>query len=92
VYLKSDILTDYGMIADFKQLKEAIHGKLDHQYINDIVPFNPTAENMAKWICDTVNKTIDEGTCYKVSVRESEGNFATYTNDAWCSRKYGEDL
>ena len=40
-----------------------------------LLPFNPTAENIAKWICDQIPE------CYKVSVQESEGNTATYTTD-----------
>ena len=79
VHCKSDKLTEYGMIVDFKQVKEAIHGKLDHSNINDIVkPLNPTAENMAKWICDKVTDICEVGYCYKVEVQESEGNIAVY--------------
>ena len=73
VYCRSDELNQNGMIIDFKHIKQAISDKLDHKYINDIVDFNPTAENMAKWICDQIGDK-----CYKVSVQESEGNIATY--------------
>ena len=67
------------MIVDFKKVKEAIHDVLDHSYINDVVaPLNPTAENMAKWICDRVTEVCETGYCYKVSVQESEGNTAVY--------------
>lgn len=78
VYCESTKLTDYGMIVDFKKVKEAIHGKLDHAFINEVIPSNPTAENMAKWICDEVDKICEVGYCYKVDVQESEGNVATY--------------
>lgn len=79
VHCKASKLTDYGMIVDFKKVKEAIHGVLDHSYINDVVaPMNPTAENMAKWICDKVTEVCETGYCYKVSVQESEGNVAVY--------------
>lgn len=82
VHCKAEQLTEYGMIVDFKKVKETIHGRLDHQYINDIVaPLNPTAENMAKWICDEVNKVCETGKCYKVEVQESEGNIAVYEED-----------
>ena len=50
VYCKAKTLDENGMIIDFKHIKNMISDKLDHQYINDIVDFNPTAENMAKWI------------------------------------------
>ena len=83
VFCKSEILTDYGMIVDFKKVKETIHGRLDHSNINEVVaPLNPTAENMAKWICDEVTKVCEVGYCYKVTVQESEGNIATYEVDA----------
>jgi 6-pyruvoyltetrahydropterin/6-carboxytetrahydropterin synthase len=79
VYCKAEKLTEYGMIVDFKEVKNEIHGVLDHGYINDIVaPLNPTAENMAKWICDKVTDICEVGYCYKVSVQESEGNIAIY--------------
>lgn len=75
VYCKSKELNENGMVIDFKHIKNKIHDKLDHQYINDIVDFNPTAENMAKWICEQIPN------CYKVSVQESEGNIAIYERD-----------
>ena len=80
VYCKADHLTDYGMIVDFAKVKKEIHGVLDHQYLNRVLPreMNPTAENMAKWICDRVTDICEVGYCYKVSVQESEGNVAIY--------------
>ena len=82
VYCKAEALTDYGMIVDFKKIKESIHGYLDHGYINELIPdLNPTAENMAKWICDKVNEVCETGSCYKVSVQESEGNIAVYEKE-----------
>lgn len=73
VYCKSEELNEDGMVIDFKHIKNKITDKLDHQYINEIVDFNPTAENMAKWICEQIGEK-----CYKVSVQESEGNIAIY--------------
>ena len=63
------------MVCDFKHIKEAIHGKLDHQNLNEVLPFNPTAENIAKWIVDEIPE------CYKAEVQESDGNVATYIDD-----------
>ena len=65
-------LNENGMIIDFKHIKNMIADRLDHQYINDVIPFNPTAENMAKWICDQIPQ------CVEVTVQESEGNIARY--------------
>ena len=73
VYCKSDTLDENGMIIDFKHIKTKIMDQLDHKYLNEVVDFNPTAENMAKWICEQIGDK-----CYKVSVQESEGNIAIY--------------
>lgn len=73
VFLKSEDLNENGMVMDFSHVKKEIHGVLDHQYINEVISLNPTAENMAKWICDKLGEK-----CYKVSVQESEGNIAIY--------------
>lgn len=79
VHCKSDKLTNYGMIIDFTKIKKEVHDILDHKYINEVLPeLNPTAENMAKWICDKVTSICETGYCYKVEVQESEGNIATY--------------
>lgn len=76
VYLKSKDLDENGMVCDFTLLKKKIHDKLDHQYLNEIVSFNPTAENIAKWIADEIGDK-----CYKVAVQESEGNIAVYESE-----------
>ena len=73
VYCKTEELDSNGMVIDFKHIKEKIDNKLDHQYLNEVVNFNPTAENMARWICEEIGDK-----CYKVSVQESEGNIAIY--------------
>lgn len=75
VYCKSKELNANGMVCDFSKIKNNIHGKLDHKNLNDVLPFNPTAENIAKWICDQIPE------CYKVTIQESEGNTATYIKD-----------
>lgn len=72
VTCQAEALDRNGMVVDFKKIKEMVHSKMDHQNLNDVFDFNPTAENIAKWICDTVPH------CVKVTVQESEGNVATY--------------
>ena len=73
VTCQSETLNEDGMVLDFVKIKEIV-GKLDHANINEILGngINPTAENIAKWICDRVPL------CVKVSVQESEGNTAIY--------------
>lgn len=75
VYCKAKKLNADGMIADFKHIKEKIHGYLDHGYLNELLPFNPTAENIARWVVEQIPE------CYKASVQESEGNIAIYERD-----------
>ncbi len=72
IYCKSKELNKNGMVVDFTEIKEKIHKTLDHQNLNEILSFNPTAENLAKW---TVNQIQ---TAYKCEVQESEGNTAIY--------------
>ena len=50
-------------------------GQLDHKNLNEVIPFNPTAENIARWVCEQIP------TCFKVEVQESEGNIAIYEKD-----------
>jgi len=73
VYMRSKELNASGMIMDFTEIKQKITAKLDHQVLNDVLPFNPTAENLAKYICDTLSPY-----CYKADVTESENNTASY--------------
>lgn len=83
VYCKAEMLTEYGMVMDFTLVKRHIHDKLDHKFINEVLPeMNPTAENMARWILEEVNEYCPKtARCYKVEVQESEGNIATYEVD-----------
>lgn len=75
IYCKSEQLNKDGMVVDFTHIKEQVQNKLDHTNLNEVFDFNPTAENIAKWICDNIEH------CYKVEVQESEGNIATYEKD-----------
>ncbi len=79
-------LDENGMVVDFEEIKRVVM-QLDHANINHIFerPYknnpapnretNPTAENIARWICERVPN------CVKVEVRESEGNIAVYERD-----------
>lgn len=75
VHCKSRILNADGMVTDFTKIKRDISGALDHKNLNEVFDFNPTTENIAKWICDHVKNA------YKVEVWESECNKAVYEKD-----------
>jgi 6-pyruvoyltetrahydropterin/6-carboxytetrahydropterin synthase len=72
VFCRSEKLNINGMVEDFGAIKEKIHGFLDHGMLNELVDFNPTAENIAHWITEQIP------TCYKAEVQETEGNIASY--------------
>ena len=77
VFCCSEQLNHNGMVVDFKHITEAVTSRLDHGYANGIISLNPTAENLARWICDQVPH------CYKVMFQESEGNIAVYVKDGF---------
>jgi len=64
VTLEGSALNSIGLLYDFKDLKEAIHcaiRKLDHQFLNDVPPFdvlNPSAENLARYFYDEVGRMV----------------------------------
>ncbi|MDE6368887.1 MAG: 6-carboxytetrahydropterin synthase QueD [Muribaculaceae bacterium] len=75
VHCRAKALNSNGMVTDFTDIKRLVTDRLDHACLNDVLPFNPTAENIARWICDNVDN------CYRVDVQESEGNTASYEKD-----------
>ncbi len=75
VYCKSEDLNVNGMVVDFTQIKDIVKGKLDHQLLNTVLPFNPTAENIARWITEQIPH------CYRTDVQESEGNMVSYERE-----------
>lgn len=75
IYCKARELNQNGMVVDFSTVKSTVKGALDHQNLNEVLPFNPTAENIARWCVEQID------TCYKATVQESEGNIACYEED-----------
>jgi len=74
VYCQSETLDKNGMVVDFTHIERDVHDNLDHKFLNDVLDFNPTAENIAKWIAEQIGPK-----CYKVTVQESEGNVAEWS-------------
>ena len=75
VYCRAVELDRNGMVTDFSVIKEKVKSVLDHKVINDVLPCNPTAENIAFWVYEQIPS------CFKVEVKESEGNTAIYEED-----------
>lgn len=75
VECRSRELNADGMVVDFTEIKRRVMDLLDHKVINDVLPFNPTAENIARWVVDSIEH------CWRCEVQESEGNVAIYEKD-----------
>ena len=75
IYCRAKELNEDGMVTDFSHIKQLVKDRLDHKNLNEVLPFNPTAENIARWVCEQVPH------CFKVEVQESEGNTAIYEKD-----------
>lgn len=75
VECRSRELNNNGMVTDFSIIKKIVSERLDHTLLNDSLPFNPTAENIARWVVDNVPN------CFRCEVQESEGNIAAYQTD-----------
>jgi 6-pyruvoyltetrahydropterin/6-carboxytetrahydropterin synthase len=86
VNISSEKLNDIGIALDFHDLKALTNdvvSSLDHSMLNEVFPFtekNPSSENIAKWIYDSVKKKIEKMQCNisSVTVWESETSSATY--------------
>jgi 6-pyruvoyltetrahydropterin/6-carboxytetrahydropterin synthase len=80
-------LDSIGLLVDFvtvKKLMRSVVDRLDHQYLNDLAPFdvlNPSAENVAKYFYDEISRDLGQSTPVKlgqVRVWETDTSSATY--------------
>lgn len=89
VHVIAERLNDIDIAMDFHDLKNILNEviePLDHSFLNDIFPFtekNPSSENMAKWIYDSLNKKLsnEQVQVSAVTVWESDSASATYYED-----------
>ena len=68
VKIKGEILNDIGILVDFKEIKEIIKStimnRLDHKYLNQCLPLNPTAENLSAWIFGQISDELKKNDEY----------------------------
>lgn len=76
-----------GFVIDFKLLKEIVQeyviSRLDHKDLNQVLDFNPTAENIAVKIWEVLDPVIDEVfkgrvVLERVKLYETPGSFVEY--------------
>ena len=84
ISVSSARLDKQGMVVDFTVLKKSLNGvlaNLDHKVLSDIPyfkKFNPTSENIARYIFDRLCRRYKY---LKVTVWETDTSCATYSED-----------
>jgi 6-pyruvoyltetrahydropterin/6-carboxytetrahydropterin synthase len=86
VHVIAEKLNEIDIAIDFHEMKSLTNevvSALDHSILNEIFPFtekNPSSENIAKWVYDSLRKKIQNETIQlsAVTVWESENTSATY--------------
>ncbi len=90
VYVSAQHLNNIDIAIDFHELKRLtgeIVNQLDHKMLNQVFPFteiNPSSENIAKWIFDSLKKRLGEYngiSLSAVTLWESDTASVTYTED-----------
>jgi len=89
VTLEGPQLDSVGLLYDFAHLKRTLReviGTLDHQFLNDLAPFdaiNPSAENIAKFFHQETSRHMGEAPnsprITSITVWETDDASATYT-------------
>lgn len=87
ISVSSEILNDIGIVVDFKVVEDAskkIIDCLDHQILNELAIFqdlNPSAENIARYICEELKRKLDRDSfrVRKVTVWETDTYGASYS-------------
>jgi 6-pyruvoyltetrahydropterin/6-carboxytetrahydropterin synthase len=86
VSVEGEDLDATGLLVDFIDLRrelKAIADRLDHQFLNDLAPFdrlNPSAENIARYFCQELEPHVrrNGARLQSVTVWETDTSFATY--------------
>ena len=77
-------LDQHGMLFDFADLKQRLRtasAYLDHQCLNELKPFdeiNPSAENVAKFLFEEIQKGLASAKLAYVRVWETDTSCAVY--------------
>jgi len=89
ISVTAERLNEIDLAIDFHELKKIANeviSPLDHTFLNDIFPFtekNPSSENVAKWIYESLKKKINDDNIRvsAVTVWESDTASASYYED-----------
>jgi 6-pyruvoyltetrahydropterin/6-carboxytetrahydropterin synthase len=86
VTVEGENLDSTGLLIDFVDLRQAVRtivDRLDHQFLNDLSPFdrvNPSAENIARYFSQELESKVQQNGArlHAVTVWETDNSFATY--------------
>ena len=86
VTVAGEQLNASGLLVDFVDLRAAIQSivdRLDHRFLNDLPPFdqlNPSAENLARYMCEELQPQVKEQALriQSVTVWETDTTSATF--------------
>jgi 6-pyruvoyltetrahydropterin/6-carboxytetrahydropterin synthase len=83
IEVAGDQLDETGFVVDFGDLgfvREYIDTQLDHRHLNDVLPFNPTAENLARHLADVARRGLTvPDLLVSASVSETPKTWARWT-------------
>ena len=87
VAIEGPELDGNGLLHDFTDLKQRLRSMteyLDHRFINELKPFdqiNPSAENIAKFIYEEIQRDLTTALIAYVKVWETDTSYAVYRPD-----------
>jgi 6-pyruvoyltetrahydropterin/6-carboxytetrahydropterin synthase len=76
------IVNEEGILIDFADLKSIVENevvkKLDHAYLNDVLGFNTTCENIIVWMWERLETSLrtERYRLYKIKLWETPTSFA----------------
>jgi 6-pyruvoyltetrahydropterin/6-carboxytetrahydropterin synthase len=79
VELSATLLSETGFVVDYSDLKkfeQILDGQLDHRHLNEVLPFQPSAENIALYLFERAKEIWPNVTAVKV--RETPRTWAEY--------------
>lgn len=86
VTLKGEIEFESGMLVDFVDLKQAVEDNIlcivDHQMLNAVVDYKPTAENMVVDFMEKMKQAYGD-LIYKIRLWETPTSYAEVINECY---------
>jgi 6-pyruvoyltetrahydropterin/6-carboxytetrahydropterin synthase len=82
--LAGEKLSEPGFVTDFGDLdvvKRYLAGHLDHRVLNEVLPVEPTSENLARFLAEWFAEHVEPfigGCLERVRVSETESTWAEY--------------